>query len=236
MTPETHRRALLLGLLGTTALGATRAIAQDPTPEAAPEPEAEPAAEPSAEPAPEAAPEEAVAPDAPFLVGDIALGAEDAPVTVYEYASLTCPHCASFHVHTFPAIKEKYIDTGKVRFVFREVFFDKFGLWATMAARCGTEDAYHAMIDQFLGKQQVWTRADDIAAAIRNVARMNGVSKERIDVCFSDPDFARQLVEDYKANATADAVDSTPTFIINGERASGAMTVEQFSEILDSHL
>lgn len=236
MTHPTPRRAvlsLLLGSAGYLAL-ATVARAQSATPTeapAAPEPAAEPAPEAVTEPAPES-----VVAEAPYLLGDLAVGDPDAPVTIYEYISLTCPHCASFHVHTWPSIKRDYVDTGKARFIIREVYFDRLGLWATMAARCGNEAGYHSMIDQFLSKQQVWTRADDVPEEIRKVARLNGVPEARLDECMGDRSYAEALVETFQAQSKEDAVESTPTFIINGERASGNMSAEAFGALIDAHL
>ena len=90
------------------------------------------------------------------VMGDVVLGDEAAPVTVIEYASFTCPHCASFHINTWPQFKAAYIDTGKVRFILREVYFDRYGLWASMVARCGGTDGFYPMADQLMKKQSVW--------------------------------------------------------------------------------
>lgn len=167
------------------------------------------------------------------VTGDMALGDENAPVTIYEYASLTCPHCARFHNVTFPEVKAQYIDTGKVRFIMREVYFDQYGLWATMTARCGDGAKYHWMIDKFLAEQQVWTRADDIAGAIRTIGRRAGLSTETLNACLTDREYAKTLLEAYKTNQAADGIESTPTFIINGEKHTGAMSFEEFSALID---
>ncbi len=95
------------------------------------------------------------------VMGDVVLGDDAAPVTVIEYASFTCGHCAAFHVDTWPQFRAEYIDTGKVRFILREVYFDRFGLWASMTARCGGAAAFYPMADQFLKKQHVWARAPE---------------------------------------------------------------------------
>lgn len=183
-----------------------------------------------------ALPRLAAAQDLPYLMGDVPIGSPDAPVTVYEYISLTCPHCASFHVHTWPQIKADYVDTGKARFIVREVYFDRFGLWAAMAARCGDEAAYHAMIDQFLARQQVWTRDEDVPEAIRRIARLNGVPEDRLAACMGDRAYAEALVAAFQEQSTADAIESTPTFVINGEKASGNMSPEAFGALIDKHL
>ncbi|MBK0401013.1 DsbA family protein [Limibaculum sp. M0105] len=167
---------------------------------------------------------------------DVALGADDAPVTVIEYASFTCPHCAAFHVNTWPEIKKAYVDTGKVRFILREVYFDRYGLWASMVARCGGEAGFYPMADQFLKKQDQWSRSQDIAAEIQKIGRLNGLSAEAINACLSDQDYAKALIERYQNFATADDVRSTPSFLINGEKHTGNLSAEEFSALLDKHL
>ena len=170
--------------------------------------------------------------------GDVVLGDENAPVTVIEYASLTCPHCAGFHIQTWPEFKTNYVDTGKVRFIMREVYFDRFGLWAAMVARCGGQEAYYPLVDQYLKLQDKWTRvpSDQVVGEIRKIGRINGLSNEAMDSCLSDQEFAKTLVEDYQRNASADGVQSTPTFVINGDKATGNMTYAEFSALVDKHL
>ncbi|MEM9370494.1 MAG: DsbA family protein [Pseudomonadota bacterium] len=179
----------------------------------------------------------AIASDDPRL-GDIVMGDENAPVTVIEYASFTCPHCARFHTATWPEFKANYIDTGKVRFIMREVYFDRFGLWASMVSRCGGRGGYYPMVDQFLKTQDKWARApqDQIADEIRKVGKLNGLSDQALQDCLGDQDFAKALFEDFRKNAEDDDVNSTPTFIINGEKATGNMSYAQFSALVDSHL
>jgi protein-disulfide isomerase len=172
------------------------------------------------------------------IMGDVVMGDEAAPVTVIEYASFTCPHCASFHINTWPQFKAAYVDTGKVRFILREVYFDRFGLWASMTARCGGADAFYPMADQFLKKQSVWARAaeDQIGGEIQKIGRLNGLSNDQLGACLADQDYAKALVEAYQKNAEADDVKSTPTFIINGETHAGNLPFEEFSKLVDAHL
>lgn len=174
--------------------------------------------------------------DKGYALGDIALGSPDAPVTVIEYASLTCPHCATFHRDTWPTIRATYVETGKVRFVFREVYFEQYGLWASMIARCGGAATFHGFISTFLERQQEWTRAQDVVAELMRIGRLGGLPAERLQACLTDADLMNRLVADYQTNATADGIRSTPTFIINGETHTGAMSVAQFSALLDKHL
>ena len=186
-----------------------------------------------------AAPTETAAGEKPYVLGDVVMGAEDATVTVIEYASPTCPHCASFHVNTWPQVKEQYVDTGKIKFILREVYFDKFGLWVGMTARCGGEAGYYPMMDTFLKTMRQWRSAGDdnaIGQAIQQIGRRAGLSSDQLNACLSDRDFAKALVEEYQTNAKADEVRSTPTFMINGKQHTGDMRFEQFSQILDEAL
>ncbi len=172
------------------------------------------------------------------VMGDMVLGDASAPVTVIEYASFTCPHCAAFHADTWPQFKAEYVDTGKVRFILREVYFDREGLWASMAARCGGADAFYPMADQFMKKQRLWAKAarDNNRDEIRKIGRLNGLSTAQLDACFSDQDYARSLVEAYQRNAAADGVQSTPTFIINGAKHVGNMPFDQLAALVDAAL
>jgi protein-disulfide isomerase len=178
----------------------------------------------------------AMAEEQTYFTGDAIIGNEDAPVTVYEYASFTCPHCASFHINTWPKLKAEYIDTGKVKFILREVYFDQYGLWASMTARCGGEKGYYPLVDEFLNKQSVWTRSDDIGAAIQKIGRAAGLSSKQLTSCLSDRDYARELLANYQDNAGKDQVQSTPTFIINGEHHSGNMNFDDFAKLLEEAL
>ena len=170
------------------------------------------------------------------VLGDVVLGDADAPVTIVEYASLTCPHCSSFHINTWPQVKEAYVDTGKVKFILREVYFDKEGLWASMTARCGGEKGYYPMMDTFLKQQREWTRSDNIGEAIQQIGRRAGLSNDQLSACLADREYAKTLLEAYQTNAAADEIRSTPSFIIDGEVHSGSMSFEEFSELVDAAL
>jgi protein-disulfide isomerase len=172
------------------------------------------------------------------VMGDIVLGDDAAPVTVIEYASFTCPHCAAFHADTWPQFKAEYVDTGKVRFILREVYFDREGLWASMAARCGGSDAFYPMADQFMKKQRLWTQSarDNNHDEIRKIGRLNGLSAAQLDACFSDQEYAKALIETFQQNIAADGVQSTPTFIINGAKHAGNMPFEQLAALVDAAL
>ena len=133
---------------------------------------------------------------------DMSIGNPDAPVTVIEYASYTCPHCARFHEGTFKELKSNYIDTGKINFVYREVYFDRYGLWASMIARCaGTPEAFFGMSDLFYEKQSEWARAGDpsaIVGELRKIGLLAGLDNETMEACLQDGEKAQTLVAWYQ--------------------------------------
>lgn len=169
---------------------------------------------------------------------EMMMGDADAPITIIEYASYTCPHCARFHQTTFKDIKANYIDTGKVNFIYREVYFDRFGLWAGMIARCAGPERFFGIADLLYEQQADWSRAGepaDVAAALRRLGLSAGMSGEQIDACMQDGEMAQAMVAVYQANAKADNVRATPSFIIDGEPASN-MSYEDFAALLDAKL
>lgn len=172
------------------------------------------------------------------LAPDMVLGAEDAPIEFIEYASFTCPHCANFHDNVFKDLKAEYIDTGKVRFIHREVFFDRFGLWAGLVARCGGEMRYFGITDEIYSTQKEWIgdgQPDTILANLTEIGKKAGMSEDELNQCFEDKDLAMSMMAAYQTNATADEVQGTPTLIINGEKHSN-MSYEDLKEILDDLL
>lgn len=170
-------------------------------------------------------------------IAEMSIGNPDAPVTVIEYASFTCPHCATFHAGPFKDLKADYIDTGKINFIYREVYFDRFGLWASMIARCaGTPEKFFGMTDLIYAGQSEWARAGEPAAIIeelRKIGRLAGLDGETMEACLQDADKAQTLVAWYQENATADGIDSTPSFVINGKKYAN-MAYAEMVEILDA--
>jgi len=172
-------------------------------------------------------------------VPDMVMGQEDAPVTVIEYASFTCPHCRNFHDTVWEKFKADYIETGKVKFVYREVYFDKYGLWAAMVARCGGPEKYFPISDIIYTTQREWVSADSeagIADNLRKIGLTAGIAPDTLDACMKDNDTAKAMVATYQANATRDEVKGTPTFFINGEMHSGEMSYEAFAALVDAKL
>ncbi|MBV7380225.1 DsbA family protein [Maritimibacter dapengensis] len=178
----------------------------------------------------------AVAQDANMeLAPDMTLGEEDAPVTLIEYASFTCPHCADFHERVFEDLKTDYIDTGKVQFVHREVYFDRFGLMAAQIARCGGEDRYFGIADMIYSGQEDWIgsgQPDEITENLTKIGKVAGLSEDEIGACLADEEKQKAMIAAFQTNASADEVEGTPTLIINGEKYSN-MTYEDLTEILD---
>ena len=171
-------------------------------------------------------------------IAEMALGAADAPVTMIEYASFTCPHCAAFHDDQFQKLKAEYIDTGKVRFVYREVYFDRFGLWASMVARCGGEMRFFGIADMLFERQQEWIAGGDpaaIAENLRKIGRTAGMDDATLDACLTDEAQAKALVAWYQANAETDGVESTPTLIIDGEKHSN-MAYDELKALIETAL
>jgi protein-disulfide isomerase len=163
------------------------------------------------------------------------LGQDDAPVTIVEYLSMTCIHCANFHNNTLPAIKERYIDTGQARIIMREFPFDPRAEAGAMLARCA-EDRYHAMSDVLFSQFDNWVRVEDARSALLRLARLAGFSQESFEACLTD----QQLLNDVRAvrarGQNEFGVDATPTFFINGNKYSGALSVDEMSAIIESHL
>ena len=165
----------------------------------------------------------------------MAIGPADAAVTIVEYASFTCPHCADFHAAVFKDLKKDYIDTGKIRFEFREVYFDRYGLWASMMARCGGEVRFFGITDILYTTQQEWAATEDPAAVVESLKRIGrtaGMDDAALDVCMNDAAMAEALVARYQENATRDDVKGTPTLLINGEKHSN-MSYADLKAIID---
>ncbi len=157
-------------------------------------------------------------------VEEMTLGNADAPVKVFEYSSYTCPHCSAFHVESFGKFKADYIDTGKVHFTYREVYFDRIGLWASMIARCGGKDKFFGINDLIHKGQRDWLGDGDpvkIADGLRKVGRVAGLSADAIDACLEDETSAQSLVTWFQKNSDEHGIESTPAFIVNGELVSG---------------
>lgn len=172
----------------------------------------------------------------PGPLPEMSLGSDDAPVKIVEYMSMTCPHCAHFHKTTFHEIVSEYVDTGKVQFIVREFPFDPRAAAAIMLARCAPNGNFFPMVDVLFKQQETWARAEDAQAALLNIAKLAGFTQESFEACLTDQKLADDVNAVMKRGATEFGVSSTPSFLINGKRYSGAMSVDQMSAIIDSNL
>ncbi|MEM9104742.1 MAG: DsbA family protein [Pseudomonadota bacterium] len=172
----------------------------------------------------------------PGPLKEMSLGDPNAPVKIVEYMSMTCPHCADFHNQTFKQIVTDYVDTGKVQFIVREFPFDPRATAASMLARCAPEDQFFPMIDVLMQQQRNWARAEDAAGALFDISKLAGFTQESFNACLTN----QQLVDDVNTvrqkAAEEFGVNSTPTFLINGKRYPGNMSVESMSALIDSLL
>ncbi|NBB98496.1 MAG: thioredoxin domain-containing protein [Alphaproteobacteria bacterium] len=169
---------------------------------------------------------------------DFPLGNADAPVTVVEYSSFTCPHCATFNQGPYEQLKADFIDTGRIQYIKREVYFDRYGLWAGMVARCGGGERYHGIVDMLYEQQRDWAGANDpgqVANNLRAIGRKAGMNDAELNACLEDADKALALTEFYQANAEADEIRATPTFMINGQQYQN-MPYDEFARVLDEKL
>jgi protein-disulfide isomerase len=163
---------------------------------------------------------------------DRILGNPEAPITIVEYASLTCPHCAHFANAVLPEIKKEWIDTGKVKLVLRDFPLDEPALRAAMITRCVSADRYYAFADAFFAAQESWVRSPDYREALVRLAKLGGMGKEQFDTCLKNSELENKIVEGrLKATQGLD-VNSTPTFFVNGTKLAGAPTVEELEKLL----
>lgn len=170
------------------------------------------------------------------FTGDVATGAEDAPVTIVEYASLTCPHCATFHKTTYQELKEAYVDTGKARFIYRDYPLNQAALFATMIARCGGEDRYLGFIDLFLRQQSSWGTSEDVVGALKAAAKVGGLDEDTIDACLKDVELGQSVIDRARASQSRFNVTSTPSLVIDGELYKGRLEIKAISSAIDSKL
>jgi protein-disulfide isomerase len=170
-------------------------------------------------------------------ITEMTMGPADAKVTIIEYASFTCPHCASFHTGPLKELKADYIDTDKVHFIYRDVYFDRFGLWASMVARCGGEEKFFGISDMLYEQQREWTNGQpaEIADNLRRIGKVAGIEPDALDACLNDEAKAKALVAWYQENAEAHQVNSTPTLIINEQKYSN-MAYDELKGIINEKL
>jgi protein-disulfide isomerase len=186
----------------------------------------------------------------PGPLGEMILGDEKAPVTIIEYASMTCPHCAQFHEATYPELKKRYIDTGKVRFIFREFQLDQLAAAGFMLARCSAQDPakgapsgpdaaaasgrYFAMIETLFAQQKEWVVQRPLQPLLA-IAKQAGFSEQSFNECLKNQQVL-DAIEDVRMRAQKFNVQSTPTFFINGKLVRGSLTIEEIDKQVASYL
>jgi protein-disulfide isomerase len=174
----------------------------------------------------------------PGSLPDMALGPADAAVTIIEYASMTCPHCAAFTENVFPRIKSEYIDTGKVRYVFREFPLDIKAQAGSMLARCiakGDAGKYFAVVDILFKQQGEWVMKNTTETLMR-VGKQAGLSQQAVEDCLKDQTLVDKLEADQKYASEVLKVNSTPTFFVNGKMIKGETSFEEFDKRIKSLL
>jgi len=168
----------------------------------------------------------------PGPLGDIAQGPADAKVTIIEYASMTCPHCAAFHKETYPALKSRYIDSGKVRYVLREFPLDPLATAGFMLARCDGEQKYYPIVDMLFQQQRAWAGSEKPLDALRQMMRQAGFSQEKFDSCLKDQKLYDAVNAVKNRGLETLKVESTPTFFINGQRHVGNLSIDDVEKII----
>ena len=171
----------------------------------------------------------------PGPLPDQALGSPDAPVTIVEYASMTCGHCAAFHEKTYPELKKRYIDTGKVRFVFREFPLDPIAAAGFMLARCAGDGKYFPMVETLFHQQREWAVQKPLPPLMA-IAKQAGFTQQSFEACLANQQLLGDIEKVRERGAAKFGVNSTPTFFINGKRQSGAVSIEELEKLIEPYL
>ncbi len=232
-TVDISRRNLLIGTAAVVIVAAGGGFyawsqGRAPSP-ASPATPATPAA--TSTPSPVAATELMV----PGPLGEQSIGKDDAPVTVIEYASMTCPHCAHFHETVYPEFKKAFIDTGKVRFIFREFPLDPLAAAGFMLARCGGGDKFFPMIETLFAQQKDWVVQKPLVPLLA-IAKQAGFTQETFDACLANQKILDGIEEVRTRGAQKFQVSSTPTFFVNGKMLRGAPTMEELTKQIEPYL
>jgi protein-disulfide isomerase len=162
------------------------------------------------------------------------LGDPGAPITIIEYSSLTCPHCASFHQDTLPQLKEEWIETGKAKLVYRHYPLDRLALAGALVANCFEGDRFFAVMDMMFAQQRQWARSDNPGQALQKIASQAGMDNDTFNQCISDQQEAKQILDRQQVGRDQAEVQSTPTFLIDGEKLEGAQPYAEFEKALEA--
>jgi protein-disulfide isomerase len=165
----------------------------------------------------------------PNPLGEMSLGDANAPITVIEYASMTCPHCAHFSMTTFPELKKRYIDTGKVRFIFREFPLDRLALAGFVLARCAGPDKYFPVIETLFAQQRDWVVQKPLQPLLA-IFKQVGMNEQTFNSCLDNQQLAEGIDKVRSQAAEKFGVNSTPTFFVNGKRVNGALSIEEMEK------
>jgi protein-disulfide isomerase len=174
--------------------------------------------------------------DVKITADDHVMGQPNAPITVVEYASLTCPHCAHFATTVLPTIEKEFIATGKVKLVYRDFPLDRLALFASMIARCAGPVRYFSMIDSFFAKQEQWATAKDPIAALTAIAEAHGMSANDVKACLADKAIADAVLQQRLEGDKTFHIEGTPTLIIGGDEYGGALSIDAFRAIVAKQL
>lgn len=169
----------------------------------------------------------------PGPLREMVFGDANAPVTVIEYTSLTCHHCQDFHKKTWPAVRAKYVDTGKIRFILREFPLDQLAMAGFMLARCSGDEKWYSVIDVLYQNSAAWEHSDKPLDALSNIMRQTGMTRAELETCLSNERLFEDIKQIRERASKTFRVASTPTFFINGNRHAGAPTLDQFSKLVD---
>jgi protein-disulfide isomerase len=166
-------------------------------------------------------------------INEQAMGDPNAPVTVIEYASLTCPHCATFHEDVLPGLKERYIAPGKVRLIYRDFPLDERALDAAKLAHCAGPERYFGFLDVLFQTQSNWARAEDHIAALKQLGKLGGLTEQQMEACFADEELTNSILQGRLDAQNQHDITSTPSFVIDGRKVTGVQEVEDLAEVID---
>jgi len=162
---------------------------------------------------------------------DRVIGDPAAPITIIEYASLTCPHCANFHADTLPKLEKDWIETGKAKLIYRDYPLDRYAASAAMIARCAPTDKYFTFLNAFFAQQKTWSRADDPVKVLTQLAGLGGMSKEDVDACLANEALQDGILQMRLEGQMEYDINSTPSFVIDGKKVSN-LPYEDLNELL----
>ncbi len=168
--------------------------------------------------------------------GDMAIGAPEAPVSVIEYFSLTCPHCRDFHTKIFPRVRTEYVDTGKVRFIARDFPLNRPALDATILAHCAGPERYFAFIETLFNTFDNWTGSADYLSALGQLGQLGGISEAQFEACLADQALETKILGSILEAQQSYGVKSTPSFVINGNTHEGSSSFKNFAKTIDRYM